>query len=45
MNLKEKFITDQPVDNFIKIHQLDRYMKGHRGYITGGVFKMILILQ
>lgn len=42
MNLKEKFITDQPVDNFIKIRQLDRYMKDHRGYIAGGVFKDIL---
>lgn len=34
-------ITGEPLENFLKIRQLDRYMMGHKGYIAGGVFKNI----
>lgn len=35
------YITNEPLGNFIKLRQLDRYMVGHKGYIAGGVFKNI----
>lgn len=38
---KGNFITGEPLENFLKIRQLDRYMMGHKGYIAGGVFKNI----
>lgn len=38
---KDVFVLDEPVSNFIKLRQLDRYMIGHKGYAAGGVFKNI----
>jgi hypothetical protein len=35
------YITDEPLSNFAKLRQLDKYMVGHKGYIAGGVFKNI----
>ncbi|MGK4040843.1 hypothetical protein AB0Y20_00980 [Heyndrickxia oleronia] len=35
------FIIGEPVSNFVKLRQLDKYMIGHKGYIAGGVFKNI----
>lgn len=39
--MSERFILDQPINNYIKIRQLDEFMIGHKGYIAGGVFKNI----
>lgn len=38
---KDDFILNEPVSNFIKLRQLDKYMIDHKGYIAGGVFKNI----
>lgn len=38
---KDDFILDTPLNNFIKLRQLDKYMINHKGYIAGGVFKNI----
>ncbi|MFS1518577.1 hypothetical protein V1503_19250 [Bacillus sp. SCS-151] len=35
------YVLDQPLDNFIKLRQLDKYMFDHKGYIAGGIFKNI----
>ncbi|WP_080845648.1 hypothetical protein [Cytobacillus gottheilii] len=40
MNIKN-IVLGEPIENFLKIRQLDRYMTGHNGYIAGGVFKNI----
>lgn len=37
----ENFVLDEPLSNFIKLRQLDKYMTDHKGYIAGGVFKNI----
>lgn len=37
----EQFVLNEPVTNFIKLRQLDKYMMDHKGYIAGGVFKNI----
>lgn len=34
-------ILDEPLENYVKLRQLDQYMMGHKGYIAGGVFKNI----
>lgn len=39
--MSEKFLLNQPIENYIKIRQLDEFMTGHKGYIAGGVFKNI----
>lgn len=39
--VNEDFILDEPLSNFIKLRQLDKYMTDHKGYIAGGVFKNI----
>lgn len=38
------FVIDTP-DNFWQIRWLDKYMEGHKGFIAGGCFKNILILE
>jgi hypothetical protein len=37
----DNFITGEPLENFVKLRQLDKFMLGHKGYIAGGVFKNI----
>lgn len=37
----ENYILDEPLSNFLKLRQLDKYMTDHKGYIAGGVFKNI----
>jgi len=36
-----KFLLNEPINNYIKIRQLDEFMVGHKGYIAGGAFKNI----
>jgi hypothetical protein len=38
---KENFVLNEPIFNYTKLRQLDKYMIGHKGYIAGGVFKNI----
>jgi hypothetical protein len=38
---KSQFVLDEPIFNYTKIRQLDKYMIGHKGYIAGGVYKNI----
>ncbi|MEM5009368.1 hypothetical protein WKH57_01475 [Niallia taxi] len=35
------YVLGEPIENYIKLRQLDKYMIGHKGYIAGGVFKNI----
>ncbi len=39
--MNEDLVLDEPITNYIKLRQLDKYMIGHKGYIAGGVFKNI----
>lgn len=38
---KEDFVLGEPLENYLALRQLDKYMIGHKGYIAGGVFKNI----
>lgn len=37
----KNFVLNEPIFNYTKLRQLDKYMVGHKGYIAGGVFKNI----
>jgi hypothetical protein len=38
---RENYVLNEPIFNYTKLRQLDKYMIGHKGYIAGGVFKNI----
>jgi hypothetical protein len=37
----DNFVLKEPIFNYTKLRQLDKYMGKHKGYIAGGVFKNI----
>ncbi len=38
---KDQYVLNEPIFNYTKLRQLDKYMINHKGYIAGGVFKNI----